>query len=155
MRHENRIAGIVGVFLVILPGFSGRASAQQDKVQQELVQIERDWCSAMVKRDAAALGKILADDYAAVNSRGVLSDKAGELADLKGPNPMTSCVDDSVKVRVYADTAVVMGHGQRSGTYKGAAFKDRQVSYTDVFVRRNGRWQCVASQGTAAAVSQK
>jgi len=155
MRHENRIVGIIGVFLFILPGFSGRASAQQDKVQQGLVQIEKDWCSALVKKDAAALGRILADDYAGVNSRGVSSDKAGDLADLKAPNSLTSCVDDSVKVRVYGDTAVVMGKGRRAGTYKGEAFKDRQVSYTDVFVRRHGQWQCVASQGTAAAVSQK
>jgi ketosteroid isomerase-like protein len=148
------MAGIVAVFLLILPGFSPRASAQQDKVQQELIQIERDWCSALVKKDAAALGRILADDYAAVASRGVPSDKTGDLADLKGPNSITLCVDDSVKVRVYGDTAVVMGRGRRAGTYKGGAFKDRQISYTDVFVRRNGQWQCVASQGTAAAASQ-
>jgi ketosteroid isomerase-like protein len=85
----------------------------------------------------------------------VVSDRAGDLADLKGPNPMTSCVDDDVKVRVYGDTAVVMGRGRRSGMFKGAPFKDREITYTDVFVRRNGRWQCVASQGTPASPSQK
>jgi ketosteroid isomerase-like protein len=149
------MAGIVGVFLLILPGFSGRASAQQDKVQQELVQIERDWCSALEKKDAAVLSRILADDYAAVASRGFPSDKAGDLAGLKDSDLLTSCVDDNVKVRLFGDTAVVMGHGRRSGTYKGAPYKDRQVYYTDVFVRRNGRWQCVASEGTPAGASQK
>ena len=149
------MAGVVGIVLFILPAFSGGAVAQQDKVQQELVQIERDWCSAMVKKDAAALSRILADDFAEVTSRGVSSDKAGDLADLKAPNTLTSCVDDSVKVRVYGDTAVVMGRGRRSGTFKGTPFKDREISYTDVFVRRDGRWQCVASQGTPASPPQK
>jgi ketosteroid isomerase-like protein len=125
--------------------------AQQDKARQELVQIERDWCSALVKKDAATLQRILADDYAAVASRGFPSDKAGDLADVKSTeSTVTSCVDDKVNVRLYGDTAVVMGHGSRAGTSKGAPFKDRMIYYTDVFVRRNGQWQCVASEGTIA-----
>jgi ketosteroid isomerase-like protein len=151
MHRPQRIRGVsVLVLLSLMIGFRPGISAQ-DKVQQELIQIERDWCSALVKKDAAVLGRILADDYAGVGSRGVVSDKAGDLADLKGGNSFTSCIDDSVKVRLYGDTAVVMGHGRRAGTYKGAAFKDREITYTDVFVRRNGQWQCVASQGTAVA----
>jgi ketosteroid isomerase-like protein len=104
-----------------------------------------------VKKDAAALTKILADDYAAVASRGVPSNRADDLADLKASGGITSCVDDKVNVRVYGDTALVMGHGTRAGTYKGEAFKDREIYYTDVFVRSNGVWRCVASQGTPAA----
>jgi ketosteroid isomerase-like protein len=130
-------------------------SAQQDKVQQELVQIERDWCTALMKKDAATLSRILADDYAGVGSRGTPSNKAGDLADLKDSNVLSACVDDNVKVRVYGDTAVVMAHGRRSGTYKGAPFKDREIYYTDVFVRRSGQWQCVASEGTPAAPQRK
>ena len=147
-RMSCAVAGSLTLFLTL---HGGPAAAQQDKTQQELVQIERDWCAALVKRDAPALSRLLADDYQAVASRGVPSDKAGDLADLKASGGLSSCVDDKVNVRVYGDTAVVMGHGRRSGTYKGAPFKDREISYTDVFVRRNGQWQCVASQGTAAA----
>ena len=64
---------------------------------------------------------------------------------------MESCVDSDVKVRLYGDTAVVTGLGTRSGTRSGVAFKDRKVRWTDTFVKRDGRWQCVASQGTIVA----
>src|SRR5215470_3085776 len=87
---------------------SSVVSAQQDKTRQELVQIERDWCGALVKKDAAALQRILADDFAEVTSRGFPSDKAGDLADVKSTeSTLTSCVDDKVNVRVFGDTAVV------------------------------------------------
>jgi len=64
-------------------------------------------------------------------------------------------VDDKIKVRVYGDAAVVTGHGVRAGTYNGVPFKDRQVFWTDTFIKKDGRWQCVASQGTLVAAQQK
>jgi ketosteroid isomerase-like protein len=127
----------------------------QNNAQQELVQLERDWCTALIKKDETLLRSILSDDYTSVSSRGTPSTKAGDLADLKGSDGMTSCVDDNVKVRVYGDVAIVTAHGRRSGIYKGASFKDREIYYTDTFVKKNGRWACVASQGTLVAAQQK
>jgi ketosteroid isomerase-like protein len=130
--------------------------AQQGKVEQEIMQIERDWCSATIKKDITMLGRILADDYTGVGSRGTAVTKVQELADLKsGDSNVTSCVDTNIKVRMYGDVAVVTGTGNRAGTYKGVAFKDRQILWTDVFVRKDERWQCVASQGTVVAAQQK
>jgi hypothetical protein len=63
-------------------------------------------------------------------------------------------VDTNMKVRVYGDAAVVTGLGTRSGVNKGAAFKDRQFLWTDTFIRKDGRWQCVATQGTLVAAQQ-
>jgi ketosteroid isomerase-like protein len=142
------------MFCLVALGSSGLT--QQNNAQQELTKLERDWCTALVKKDATLLASILSDDYTAVGSRGTTSTKAGDLADLKsGDTVLTSCVDDNVNVRVYGDAAVVTGRGRRSGTYKGAPFKDREILYTDTFVRRNGRWLCVASHGTPVAPQQK
>lgn len=132
------------------------AWAQGRTAEQELTQIERDWCTASVKKDAAALGRILADDYTSVGNRGTTSTKAEDLADLKNTDStLTACTDSNVKVRIYGDAAVVTGLGSRSGTYKGVAFKDRQFLWTDTFIRKDGRWQCVATQGTLVAAQQK
>ena len=58
-----------------------------------------------------------------------------------------SLTTDDVKVRVYGDTAVVWFTEHLVGPSKG-----RQLAITlkfmDVFVMRDGRWQCVASQST-------
>lgn len=133
----------------------GHFVAQQSKDEQALLQIERDWCAASVSRDDKVLSRILADDYVGVSSRGVSSTKAGELAALKTPDPAASCSLKNVQARVYGDAAVVTGLSVRAGTYSGVPYKDRQIMWTDTFVRRDGRWQCVASHGTLISTQQK
>ena len=147
---------VVGALVLSVLGFNPGVSVAQSKVEQELVQLERDWCTASVKRDSAMLGRILADDYSGVGSRGVPETKSEALAALKDmTSSVETGVDTNVKVRVYGDAAVVTGLGTRGGTNKGVAFKDRQFLWTDTFVRRDGRWQCVASQATVIAAQQK
>jgi hypothetical protein len=147
---------IVGVVLLSVFGFGAGTSVAQNKIEQELLQIENDWCTAEIKRDGTIFGRILADDYSGVTSRGVLETKAGLVASLKDTTTsVVACVNSNMKVRVYGDAAVVTGLVTRSGTNKGAAYKDRQVLFTDTFVRRAGQWQCVASQGTFVAAQQK
>jgi hypothetical protein len=130
--------------------------AQQNSIEQQLIQVERDWCTAQLKKDAALLGRILADDYTGVNSRSIAETKIDALSGLKDKtSTITACVDSNVKVRLYGDAAVVTGLATRSGTFNGAPFKDRQFLWTDTFIRKDGRWQCVASQSTLIAAQQK
>lgn len=156
MKRTFGVVLVVAALVLVGVGSDGKVYAlQQSKAEQELIQIERDWCAAVVKKDAAALARILADDYTSVGSRGTTSTKTDELANLKGADSTASCVDSNLKVRIYGDAAVVTGLGTRSGTYKGVAFKDRQSLWTDTFIRKDGRWQCVATQGTLIAAQQK
>jgi hypothetical protein len=147
---------VVGAIAVLVFGFGRGISVAQSKIDQELMQIENDWCTSEVKRDAAMLGRILADDFTSVSNRGTSSTKSQELASLKDmTTSVTTCVNANMKVRVYGDAAVVTGLVTRSGTSKGVTYNDRQVLFTDTYVRRDGRWQCVASQGTVVAAQQK
>ena len=104
--------------------------------------MERDWCSADLKGDVAALSAILSDDFTDVVLTGQVERKAQTLADVK-TDKATVCDLDSLHVRVYGDAAVVVGRT----TVKSATFNG-QYMYTDTYVRRDGRWVCVASQGT-------
>jgi ketosteroid isomerase-like protein len=117
-------------------------AADQGNVQQGLMKMERDWCSSSVKGDAAAIGAILADDFTDVSLTGEVVSKAQVLADVKA-DPGAVCNIDMLQVRVYGDAAVVVGRTtwmspEGSGHYR----------YTDTYVRRGGRWTCVASQAT-------
>jgi ketosteroid isomerase-like protein len=102
-------------------------------------------------------GVIAATIYVSTaTGRGMMETKGEMLADLNDKtSTLTVCVDNNIKVRIYGDAAVVTGLGHRSGTYKGAAFQDRQSLWTDTFVQKDGRWQCVATQSTLAAAQQK
>jgi ketosteroid isomerase-like protein len=150
----KRFALVVG--LIVAQSGLGRAALAQANPEQALIQLERDWCTAFLTRDTSILDRILASDYTGVGSRGSAETKSEALASLKDmASGFNECVDTNFKVRIYGDAAIVTALATRSGTYKGTAFKDRQSLYTDVFVRRDGRWQCVASHGTLVAAQQK
>ena len=58
-----------------------------------------------------------------------------------------SLVADEIKVRVYGDTAIVTYRSSANGKDKDGTI-DEQRRWTRVFVRKDGRWQLVHSQGT-------
>jgi ketosteroid isomerase-like protein len=146
----NAPALLLALFALAVPA-EAQTPPSNDAVAAQLMQMERDWCRALTTRDPSILEPILADDYTSVNSRGVVSTKATELADAKaGASGFATCVHDNMKVRVFGDAAVITGHNVTSGTYRGVAFKDRGSYWTDTYVRRNGRWQCVASHSSPA-----
>ncbi|MBA3442416.1 MAG: DUF4440 domain-containing protein [Pyrinomonadaceae bacterium] len=125
-----------------------KQSAQQSEVEQELLKLEREWLDAYVRRDAAAMDRIVADDFTITYPNGAVITKAQTMADLKQPGPadpsLTFTTEDT-KVRLYADTAVLTGR-----VIERRRRDNREVTtpsrYTDTYVRRKGRWQVVASQ---------
>jgi ketosteroid isomerase-like protein len=54
---------------------------------------------------------------------------------------------EDVSVRIYGDTAIVMGLTTSKGKFMGQVFATRERA-TDIFVNQHGRWQCVFSQLT-------
>jgi ketosteroid isomerase-like protein len=57
-----------------------------------------------------------------------------------------SLVADEIKVRVYGDTAIVTYRSTAKGKDQDGAI-DEQRRWTRVFVRKDGQWQLVHSQG--------
>jgi ketosteroid isomerase-like protein len=140
-----------GVLVLQLVVSAGVASAQ-GQVQQELIQVEKDWCTAMQRKDASFLERTLAADYVGVTRQGKTETKADAIRGIKDPaTRLDVCVDTDFNIRVYGDVGVVIARYHRAGVDATGPYKDRTGWYTDVFVRRNGQWQCVASQSTITA----
>lgn len=138
---------------VLFLGVTIVAQTQTESVEQELIKIENGWVEAELKKDVALLDRILADDFTDTDSEGNVMTKAQDLEVLKsGAYVGTSMVLDNIKVRVYGEAAVVTGRNTIKGQYKG---KDVSVQrqWTDTFIRRDGRWQCVATH--ASTIPQK
>src|SRR6266567_1333318 len=117
------------------------------QVEQSLTQMERQWVEAAQKKDTATLDRILANDWVGQGPTGATT-KSEALADLKsGKGQLESITMGEMKVRVFGDSAVVTGSDDEKSSYKG---KDTSGDYTwtDVFVKRQGRWQAAASQST-------
>jgi hypothetical protein len=124
------------------------APPKSGSVEQELIKLENGWNDAWLKCDLAFLDKILSDDYLTTDFEGTVLTKVQALENLKtGVDVGTAVVTDNWNVRVYGDAAVVMGRNTVKEQYKG---KDAsgQYQWTDTWIKKAGRWQCVASQGT-------
>lgn len=124
---------------------------QTEKVEQTLMQMERDYGQALVKADVATLNRILADDWFGQGPPGGSSNKAGALAVLKSGTPKYDAITvGEMKVRVFGDVAVVTGTQDQKSSYKGKDTSGHSV-WTDVFVKRQGKWQAVVSQWAPAS----
>lgn len=133
--------------LTAAPAHAQGASAGSS-VEEQLKKMERDRAAAVVKGDVAALEGVTADDYILINANGQLSDKATTMNNIKTGNiKLTANEVSDLKVRVYADTAVVTGKSSAKGTIGGRELKG-PVMFTRVYVKKNGKWQSVAFQQT-------
>ncbi|MDP9112677.1 MAG: nuclear transport factor 2 family protein [Acidobacteriota bacterium] len=120
-------------------------------VEQTLKQLEHDWSQASLKRDLATLDKIMADDWVSIDFQGRTSSKSETIANLKSGLPATQAAGiGEMKVRVFGDSAIVTGSDTEKSSVKGKDVVDKYL-WTDVFVKRDGRWQAVASQSTKVA----
>lgn len=131
--------------------------AKQSKIEAELMQIERDIGEANIRRDKAFFERIEADEFIFTDSGGGITTKPEDLASLDEPPgefKLVSYIVDEMKVLVYGKTAVVTG---RATTVSRG--KEREVTnksrFTDVFVKRAGRWQLVAGHSSRIREPQK
>lgn len=144
-----RQVSIGSACVLLVLGLAASAPAQ-GKDEQELVQLEKDWCTAMLKKDPKFLERTLGADYVGISRGGMTSTKADATKGMQDPSTrLDACVDTDFNVRVWGDVGVVIARFHRTGVDAVGPYKDRTGWYTDVFVRRNGQWQCVASQSTA------
>lgn len=125
-----------------------RQAARNAKVEQEIRKLEREWFESYVRGDRVAFDRIVADDAVMIYGNGKVGKKSEAMAEIKAPADLSySLTSDDVQVRVYGDTAIVTGRVTEKGTFNGRNLNS-QSRYTDVWVRRNGRWQVVAAQNT-------
>jgi ketosteroid isomerase-like protein len=132
----------------------GQAKREKNSVEQTLIEMEQEWSQADIRKDAAALNRILAEDWIGIDFEGTVLTKAQALRGISsGSAALESTVLRDMKVRVYGNTAIVTGTDTEKGEYHGRDSSGKYL-WTDVFVRRNGRWQAVSSQSTKLATPE-
>lgn len=142
---------LLAAMLAMASSSGQTANKQAGGSEQELMRIERLMLDALLKGDASANERYLADAYVFTGPDGEVMDKTRAVADVKsGDLKFQSSKLDDMKVRMHGDTAVVTYGSTDKGTYKGKDISGR-YRWTDVFVRHNGKWEIVAGQGTPIA----
>lgn len=136
---------------MLILAWAAPAGAQNTPVlsdQEILIQIERDWDAAFMNKNIPFIANVLADEFVVTYPDGVRGDRAKELELAAAFNKqIDSSTLDEFEVKVYRDSAVVFFRRTLVGPSKGQRL-EVAYRYVDVFVFRDGRWQCVASQST-------
>ncbi len=114
---------------------------------RELEQIEQNLAATWKRGDCVGWAALIAPEWSVIHITGDVMTRADALKMCEVRNaPIEAATIDQVSVREYGDTAVVTG--RTTMTVGGAQPLTVRLRFTDVFVRRAGRWQAVASQAT-------
>jgi hypothetical protein len=125
----------------VLLACAGLRAAESPAAEQQVRAVEERWLSNESRPEV--VGSILADDFIHVLPVGFI-DKNEHLQYLKrhsGAFPGTKQFE-ALRVRIYGDTAVAIGI-VRTDLGEGSP---KRTAFTDVFVRREGKWLAVNAQ---------
>lgn len=142
-----RTLGVIGVILLVATvAFSQTAAAQnQAKVKEELQKLIADLNDAIVKKDRATLERIYADEFQFVHGNGYVTEKAAQIDGIMKNESLAAvpvAVPSFDNLLLYPDLAI----------YRRT---DRGLIGTNIYAKRDGRWQIVQVQGTRLAPERK
>ena len=124
------------------PAIAAAAPPAED-VPAVITKLQREWAAAIVNLD-----RLLAADFVGTSPTAHTFYKDFAIDDLKSGKYVVTKMDlDEISVNVYGDTGVSFTSQEEKSTYAG---KDTSGHYhfTDVWVKKDGRWQVVASHGS-------
>ena len=116
------------------------------KAEEEVRKLERQWLDAYEQFDTNMMTKIVADDFVITFPNGIQQTKPDIMNMIKTPSsgPRMRFYTEEVKSRAYGDTVILSGKVVTEYVRDGKQVQEKS-RYTDTYVKRNGRWQVVAS----------
>ena len=129
-------------------GASAAGKAETAALEEALIRLELSWGKAMTDKDYQKVDEILADDWAALDPKGKFLSKAQFMADLKAGVTASQAVEyGPIKVTIFEGFAIARGSNKETATFQGKK-STGEYAWTDVLVKRNGRWRILSSQYT-------
>jgi len=109
--------------------------------------LEKEWNNATFKKDAKALDLLYAKEYTFIDQTGKVYNKQQDISEVISGNYKleTPSVLSDIKVNTYGTIAVVKGLNTVKAKLNGKDISGT-FRFVDVFVMRDGRWQCVSTQ---------
>jgi ketosteroid isomerase-like protein len=127
------------------------AGAFSAKDEEAVAALDTRYQAAVERNDAETMDRILAD-FVLVLGSGKVHTKADLLAEARSKSitwEQQKEIDDSQKVRIWGDTAVVTAKLWVKGASDGKPF-DRKLWFSDTYVRTPKGWRYVFGQASLA-----
>ncbi|HTU03513.1 MAG TPA: nuclear transport factor 2 family protein [Candidatus Sulfotelmatobacter sp.] len=120
----------------------------EERAAREVLELERRRFEALVRKDFGFLDAVLGEELIYTHSSGVRESKARLMASLRsGDLVYESAVPEKLQALCYGAAAVLTGEASMKVQSRGQDLGFR-ILYTNVYARRDGRWQMVAWQAT-------
>lgn len=155
----KHILSVVLVFVCFIPVNAQETNPRltreyADNDKKQLLALEYNWLKAEFSLDTAYLATLMDDSFIGITSSGTTT-KQQELLDYY--NIISQRMKDSIFidsfrlenaiVNLYGTTAVITFIVHTFRKEKGVA-AERKTRFYDVWIKRNGKWKAVSSQGT-------
>jgi hypothetical protein len=117
-----------------------------NKVEKEILKLEEELTQTEMRLDVEALDRIYADDIMVTAPIGICVDKPAVMTEVRQANDKAKIErydKDDLKVRAYGDTAVTSYRMTTKARFEETEI-NREFCITNVWMRRQGRWQIVA-----------
>jgi hypothetical protein len=135
------------MFIELLTALAIGQPARPSPIPQHLERIEQQLAATWRKGDCSAWGAMLAPGWSVIHINGAVITRDEALRMCNAPRPpIDVLIVDDLSARSFGDAAVVTG--RTTMTTGGSAPATIVLRFTDVFIRRAGRWQVVASHAT-------
>jgi uncharacterized protein (TIGR02246 family) len=119
-----------------------------DGTEKAVAALEQQWLQSQKTNNPDLVAPLLADKFVNTGTDGKVTGKAETLANAKA-SKYESIEYEDLKVTAFGDTAIATGASRAKGTDESGKPMDAHVRWTDTWVKMpNGKWQCVASQGS-------
>ena len=150
MRTWLAALGLVIVISVSLFGRSSARAGTANMGEDDFRKLEQAWLDAASGPDLPALRKMFSDDFMGTSfGGGVLSKSDVVPPDGTHANHMPKCVLKDSTVRIFGDTAVLMGEVEMQVPQKA-----EDIRMTTVFQKRPDGWQIIAVHMSKAPEGQ-
>jgi ketosteroid isomerase-like protein len=134
------------LLFVFIAAFSS-CSNDSKKAEQELLQLNNRYDSALVNNNVAALDSLYADDFIYTTPDGEVRNKEQEITLIKkGELKLNWGKSEDVRVKVYDNAAVVTGIFRATGSFKNNPINIHE-RYSSFWIKKDKRWRMVAEQG--------
>ena len=126
------------------------AANGDDQAEADLLRAtERERLRALVAGDLSRAAQLHADDFQLINPLGGVLSKEQYLGGIdSGQIHYLFWEPGSIGVRVYGQAAVIRYQSQLEIVVQGHHIPRQRYWHTDLYERREGRWQVVWSQAT-------
>lgn len=139
---------LITVLILLTLALSSAFAFTQENPADTVQKLERAWLDAYEQHDEKAMNVIVAADFTITFPNGSMQTKTQILTSLNGPRPAGRSIKfhtEDVQARIYGDTVILIGRVVTEYQRDGQTASKEEQRYTDTYVKRNGRWQVVAS----------